>query len=299
MAVPGNDHSSPRQDDRTVLPLRDTFVALFLFPQAVLICARRWPQPGRAALLAGSVLLACCLILGLGRAPRTLAHIGDVAAWLGREMGELRRTEDGGIAWERPENAPEHIEFRGVRVDFAETDREFDLQHVAEEHFSGLWITPREIRFWTGGAKGLAWTAFAADSPRDNLNWNERFPPGSTLAGERFAPSIRRGLRWAVPLFMFLSYLVVVLGIYLAFMAMFTLVPLLLRRPRAPGEARAALCVNLYCSVVPLIVATAYHLALPLTLDFPTLFVFAFLGYLIWAYSRVRRFLTGGGPRNG
>jgi len=299
VASPGNANPFPKPHQTTSLPLRETFLALFLFPHLVLLHARRRPRMRHAGLLAGIVLLACCLVLGLGRSPQALRQVGDTAAWLGRQMGELRRDEDGTLAWNRDEDAPTSLEHQGLKVDFAAKDSTFDLDKISADALSGLWISPGEVRFWTVGAGRFSWPAFAAASRWEALSWNLRFPPGSVIDGNDFAPLARARLRWSIPLFMTFSYLAAVLSVYLVFLAMFTVLPLILRQPRAPGEARAALCVNLYCSVVPLIVATAYHLALPRMLDFSTLFVFAFLGYLIWAYSRVRRFLGGADPRAG
>ena len=303
MASSGNENPFTRRANRPIpggdLSLWQTFLALFLFPHVVLLNIRRRPLLGPAVLLAGLVLAACSLVLGLGRSAQARQQVEEAAAWLGRQMGELRRNADGTLAWNRPADAPATLDFQGFRVDFAAPGSRPDLEKLAADNPGGLWITPAEVRVWPFLIGRGSMPVFLAGSPREAYNWNQRFPPGSVLAGEDFAPLARQWLGWFIPAFMVLFYLFAVLNIYLVFLAMFTILPLLLRQERARGEARTALCVNLYCSVAPLIVATAYHLAAPRTLDFSTLFVFAFLGYLIWAFSRVRRFLAGDAPRAG
>ncbi len=303
MASPGNENPFTRGANRLApfgdLSLRQTFLALFLSPHVVLLNARRRPRLGQAALLAGTALVACSLVLGLGRSAPTLRQVEEAAAWLGRQMGELRRNQDGTLAWNRPEDAPATLEYRGFRVDFAARDTQPDLKKLAADNPGGLWISPTEVRFWPFLAGRKSLPVFRADSPWEGYNWNQRFPAGSVVAGDQFAPLARRWLGGSIPVFLFLFYLFAILNIYIVFLAMFTILPLILRQERARGEARMALCVNLYCSVAPLIVATVYHLAAPHTLDFSTLFVFAFLGYLIWAFSRVRRFLAGDAPHAG
>ena len=293
--LPPTPNGVPRFASVGLLSLRETMLALFLFPHIVLLSARQRPLVGRALLLVGLVIAACCLVLGFGRSASAMDQVAETAAWLGRQMGELRRTADGSLAWNRGDDVPTTLRHEGLRVDFVPAGTAFALKDLTEEDFTGLWISPREVRFWTLAAGQMSWPAFDANSQRETLNWNQRFPPGSVLKGDEFAAMARQWLRWPVPVLMTLAYTMVVLSIYLVFLTMFTVLPILLRRARAPGEGRVALCVNLYCSVVPVIVATAYHLAAPRTLDFSTLFVLAFLGYLIWAYSRVRRFLAGNG----
>lgn len=297
MAAPGNENPFASRTAHPVpggdLSLRHTFLALFLFPHVVLLNARHRPLLGRAALLAGLVLVACSLVLGLGRSAQTLRQVEEAAAWLGRQMGELRRNEDGTLGWNRPEDAPATLDFQGFRVDFAAPGSQPDLKKLAADSPGGLWITPAEVRFWPFLAGRMSLPVFLADSPLEAYNWKQRFPVGTVVAGERFAPLARQWLRWSVPVFMAFFYLFAIGNIYVVFLAMFTILPLILRQERTWAEARTALCVNLHCSVAPLIVATAYHLAAPRALDFSTLFVFAFLGYLIWAFSRVRRFLAG------
>jgi hypothetical protein len=303
VALPGNANPFTRRNEppflTDALSFRETIVALFLFPHVVLLNTRQRPQLGQAILLVGLVLVGCGIALGLGNTPQALLQVEEAASWLGNQMGELRRTEDGSLAWNRAEDAPTTLDYQGLRIDFAPKDSEFDLKKVSGDNPGGLWIGPREIRFWPVLGGTSSWPVFLADSRWKALNWNDHFPAGSVIQGERFAPLALAWLRWGTPFFLIFLYVFAITNIYLILLAIFTILPLVLRRPRLPGEAQVAFCVNLYCSVIPLVVATAYHLAAPKTLDFSTLFVFAFLGYLIWAFSRVRGFLAGDAPRAG
>lgn len=277
------------------LLLGQTMLALFLAPHLVLLSIREKPLIERAMLLVALIIVACCLVLGLGRSPGVTNRIAETAGWLGRQVGELRRANDGSLAWDYAADAPQTLHHDGFRVDFAPAGATFSFDNLQEGDRIGIWISPTKVRGWTTWLGQVSWSAFDARSERDWLNWNRWLPPGSTLPGDRFAPLAREWLPWLAPLLAFVFYLAQVVSIYLVFLTMFTVLPIILRRVRSPGEQRVALCVNLYCSIIPLIVATAYHLAAPHMLDFPTLFVLAFLGYLIWAYSRVRRFLAGTG----
>lgn len=281
------------------LSLRETLLALFLFPHIVLLADRQQPIVKRAALLVALVILVCCGVLGVGRSSVAVDQAMEPVEWLGFQMGELRRTDDGSLAWNRAPDAPQTLHHDGYRIDFPPPDAKFSFDDLVKtldkEDGAGLWISPREIRFWTISTGRMSWPIFSAASDRESLNWKERFPPGSVLPGDQFSTVARKWLRPKMPIFVGIGYLVVVLSIYLIFLAMFTVLPILLRRSRDPQEGKVTLCVNLHCSVVPMIVTTVYHLAAPRWLDFPTLFVLAFLGYLIWAYSRVRRFLAGNG----
>jgi len=281
------------------LSLGETLLALFLFPHIVLLADRQHPIVRRAALLAALVILACCGALGIGRSPVALNQAMEPVEWLGYQMGELRRTDDGSLAWDRKPDAPPILRHDGYRIDFLPADVTFSfdafVKTLDEEDGAGLWISPREIRFWTVSTGRMSWPIFSAASDQEALNWKERFPPGSVLPGNQFSTAARKWLRPKMPVVVGIGYLVLVGSIYLAFLAMFTILPILLRRSRDPQEGKVTLCVNLHCSVVPMIVTTVYHLAAPRLLDFATLFVLAFLGYLIWAYSRVRRFLAGNG----
>jgi hypothetical protein len=276
-----------------MLPLWETFLGLFLFPHVVLLAVRRAPLVRRATLLMALVWAGCSLFMGLTLAPRVINEIAAVSKWLGREMGELRRT-DQGMTWKRAPDAPKTIRYHGFRVDFAAKGDKFDIRQLAEKDDRGLWFAPDRIMFWTTLLGDFAKPIFDAHSQSEALNWSRRFPPGSVLPGSQFESSVRMAARWTTPIFLVLGQGLFMLVTYLFFLSMFTIIPLVLRGTRAVGGARVSLCVNLYCSVIPFILATVYSRVAPNTLNFMTVFLFAFFGYLIWAFSRVRRFLSGG-----
>ena len=275
------------------LTLRQAVAGLFLFPHLVLISARRTISVRRPLLLFLAAWLLCALFMTATLAPNALTQAGEFSHWLGKEMGELRRTE-AGLAWTRPEDAPQTVRFRGFRVDFVAGSEEMVLADLVKGKDDwGLWFTPTKVVFWTVRFGGTAKPILDVASDRPSLNWREILPPGSTLTTPQFVRGARSFARWLVPMAIFLAHALSTLMVCCLFLALFTLLPALLRGPSAIGGIRAALSVNLYCSVVPLIVATAYSRVAPQTLNFVTVFVFAFLGYLIWAFSRVRRFLGG------
>jgi hypothetical protein len=302
MADPGNTQQTPPLPPQfeglpvrglPMLSLWETFVGLFLFPHIVLLAARRAPRVRQAAFLVTLVWIASSLFMGLTLAPRVIDELGDVSRWLGQQMGELRRT-DKGMAWKRPADAPKTVRFHGFRVDFAAKGDKFDMEKLAENDDRGLWIAPDRIMFWTTLLGNFAKPIFDAHSQSEALNWSKRFPPGSVLPGDRFESTVRAEARWRTPLFLVLGQGFFMLVAYLLFLSMFTVIPVILRGSEAVGGVRVSLCVNLYCSVIPFILATVYSRVAPNTLHFMTVFVFAFFGYLIWAFSRVRRFLSGG-----
>jgi hypothetical protein len=230
--------------------------------------------------------------MGLTLAPSILNEISETAKWLGREMGEVRRTEQG-LAWNRAEDAPTTIRHRGVRVDFAQKGETFDIKKVAEKEDSGLWIAPDLVMLWTTRMGQFAVPLFDANSQSERFNKNKDFPVGETIPGDRFEPMALQNLRLLTPVLLVAWQGLGMLVVYLLFLSMFTTIPILLRGPQSVGGFRVSLCVNLYCSVIPFIIATVYSRAAPRTMDFMTVFLFAFFGYLIWSFSRVRRFLSG------
>ena len=302
MAEPGNDHPPTPTNNpppETLLQLgglptlsfRETLVGLFLFPHLVLLSARRATTVKRPLLLFLGIWALCSLFMGLTLAPGLVTQVGEFGDWLGNEMGQLRRTNEG-LAWDRPKEAPQTVRFRGFRVDFAPATAAFDLKALSSKDDWGLWIETRRVTFWTTGYKGTAKLLFDAESEKPSLNWKS-FPPGSALAGDELGSRARAAARWAAPLFLIIWHGLSMFLLCALFLVLFTAMPSLLRGPQAIGGWRTSLCVNLYCGVVPLIVATVYSRVAPVTLNFLTVFVFAFLGYLIWAFSRVKRFLAG------
>jgi hypothetical protein len=70
---------------------------------------------------------------------------------------------------------------------------------------------------------------------------------------------------------------------------LFSVVTSILRGPLITGGLRSALCVTLYASIPPLIVATLYSaLDIPF-LDFHRVFVGALFVYLLMVFAGIRR----------
>ena len=94
----------PRQADIAPLSLGQTMLALFLAPHVVLLSVRQRPLVERAMLLVVLVIAACCFVLGFGRSGSAVDQVSETASWLGHQVGELRRVDDGNLAWNR--NSP-------------------------------------------------------------------------------------------------------------------------------------------------------------------------------------------------
>jgi len=117
---------------------------------------------------------------------------------------------------------------------------------------------------------------------------HELWPSGLRLEGKGFEKQARALAIQAIPLILIHSGLSVT-GLVLLYAAVFSLVPVLFPRGSGRTDFLSAWTFHLYASIPPLIVGAIYAgLGLP-SLDFTTVFVCAFMVYLLFILVRIRR----------
>ena len=277
------------------ISLRDLAIGVFLFPGQVLVATRAFGNWRRPVLLLLAVGIACGLMTGVVAYPRIYRDTVEWAQWFGTVVGEFR-VEASGFAWTRPEQTPFTTRCKRWRVDFAADKDAFEPQGGVGHERRGVWITPSAVRLWwlvpaglfSKSASGVAVrTAELSDSVRAlaGVVGIQRF------AGERFGDYARQVMRLAMPLYLVVTCLSVMLPVVL-YILLFTLMALVLRRGEVTGGFAAVFAVNVLCAVPAVCVAGVYAtLGLP-ALDFHTVFILAFFLYITMAFSSVRRMLS-------
>jgi hypothetical protein len=270
------------------LTVSQIFIGLFFFPHVVLLLLQE--QRCRRAL--GLVLcscLVCGMLLGVARIPKFLGLSTDWARWLSSEVSVLW-VEDGALRWERPADSPRTTRYRNWRIDFAEKDTPFEPEELAVGTSRGIWIAPHNVHAWWRRTQDRVVTAsLVRDMKVGGLyELDELWPDDYRLQGQAFEEQARTFVIQAIP-FILLHAGLSVTGPVLLYAAVFSLVPVLFPRRGGRGRFTSALTFHLYASIPPLIVGAIYaSLGLP-SLDFTTVFVCAFMAYLLFVMIRMRR----------
>lgn len=263
-------------------------IGLFFFPQVVLVLLQA-QRCRRALVVVLCSCLACGLLLGVARIPKFLDMSADWARWLGEEVSVLW-VEDGSLRWERPTSLPYTTRHRNWRIDFAGEDTPFRPEELAVGISRGVWIAPRNVHAWWRRTQGRVTTvSFLKDMKAGGVyDLTELWPAGYRLQGKAFEEQARTFVIQAIP-FILLHASLSVTGPVLLYAAVFSLVPVLFPRRAVRGSFLSALTFHLYASIPPLIVGAVYaSLDLPF-LDFTTVFVCSFMGYLLFVLVRMRQ----------
>lgn len=239
------------------------------------------------------MLAAACLagvMLGVVRFSAFWPAAQDWAGWFGREVGTVKISAEGDFGWERPAQLPYRATHAGWRVDFRPADAPFAVSRGDGPEVHGLWITPREVILWNLVAeKDVRATAVVHERRLfGTIALTRLFPGGRDIPGSQIPEWLHT--QYPVMLVSFVAVQTVYTILYVAFyLALFSLIPLLLRSVIGRNGFLRVFSLYGFASVPPLLVAGIYAaLGLP-GLEFEMLFVIAFILYLFWADNAARR----------
>ena len=273
--------------------------------------------PWRGFLLLFAALITAGLLAGAGTFPGRWQAARDWSAWLGRELGELRLSPKGELAWNRPDTLPAITRHNGWRVDFAPAGRPLAVDRAGGPESRGLWLTPDRAILWEKGSaffgqtvyratllwlgpgreahagadtifgQPVSWdTPAAADSFRlDNVRNNllALVPEGVTVPGDGFADWTRRHLFAWILAWNCLSTAQDVVVSTIFWLTLFLFIALIVRSPLAAAGFWRAAAFHAFAAVPPVLVAGLYTaLDLPF-LSYQPVFCLCFLAYWILA----------------
>jgi hypothetical protein len=261
------------------LPLRVVLRWLFLEPAKVplLQAESRW----RGIRL----LLAVLLLAGVGLGLEQASGVREWGQWLGNEVGTLR-VKSGRLGWDRPVEMPYVTRHEGWRVDFMPSGSTFPGKVGEGPETQGVWFSPEQVVLWVrtddeGTVKPAS--VLFKDGKIGGIDW---FRMEDMECGRE--QMVGRIMAGAIPSLIFSMLLV--LGLQtLVYLAMFSAIPVFLRSPWGKRGFGAVFGFYSFLAVPPAVVAAVYSaLELP-GLDFVTIFIFGFLGYILLMAWMVRR----------
>ena len=261
------------------LPLRVVLRWLFLEPAKTPLLQAESPWRGFR-------LLACLLLLaGAGLGLTQAAGVREWGRWLGEEVGTLR-LKDGRLGWDRPVELPHVTRHEGWRVDFMPAGSAFPGKTGDGPETHGIWFSPEKAVLWVRtDEEGTVKPAVTIlEDGKVGGKDGFRFADAEWKGGQ-VADNI---LFVAIP-FLVISAIFSLGTQTLIYLAMFAAIPIFLRSPW--GKRGFLPVFGFYCflAIPPAAVAAVYSaLELP-GLDFATIFIFGFLGYILLMAWMVRR----------
>lgn len=275
------------------LPLKSVFYGLFFHPHVMLLLVQGNGRSLRALRVVSLLCLLAGVLIGFARLPGLLRGTRDWAAWFARETNAVWIEADT-LRWERPDAMPYTTRHRGWRVDFVADGMPFAPEHVGDSLESrGLWFAPGDVFVWWREAGGRVRRTVLLDNGKvaGVFALSRIWPAGMRIEGEQFGREARRMLWHAFPALL-AKEAVAVFAQVMLYALLFSLVPSLMRASGTTRGFRGILNFHLYACIPPLIVATVYAaLDLPY-LDLNTVFVGAFVVYLLFTFTMIRRALA-------
>jgi len=275
---------------------------LFFYPHIVLPAVHRRVRFRQALGAAMAICLICGFCLGLARLPRTLKVSGEWASWLAHELGAVWLDGDGALRWERPAKLPYTTRHRGWRLDFVQAGTRFPLADegapAAAElgpETRGIWIGPEQVLLWRRpvGDEAFAVPLVADKKIAGLIEMTTIWPGGGRFEGSQFAARIRRLVFKCLPFALLREMASVCLAVFV-YVLMFSVMTVFLHGPFSGDGLAPVLVIHLYASIPPVIVASIYAgLNLP-HLDLGTVFLCAFVLYLVLMFSAMRRLSRDG-----
>lgn len=264
-------------------------VGLFLFPHVALVSARlsgNWRKGLLMVIMVGVITgggLSAC------RLPSVFRGAEDWASWFSGTVGALW-LENGRLHWQRPEHVPYQTRRAGWKVDFMPANQVFSAERLEGPERRGVWLSASQIVVWWMNMNGNVSALSLLDdiSKHPNIDLSLIWPKNGRLDAPDFVPFARSLMQTMLPVLV-VTEMTMLIAPVLFYTLLFTATSLLLRSPAVTGGLRAALAVNLFAGVPPMLVAAIYSgLGLPF-LDYHMVFIIGFFAYLIMALNRIRR----------
>ena len=284
--IPPATPEPPDTGSDGALAFRQVLRIIFGYPQLLMVLLQaNWR---RALVRVAAVSFICGLLVGISQIQEVAHGIMEWAHWL-RGNVDTMRVQDDRVEWERSEDLPATDHFRGWRVDFRRGEEaEFHPGQNMGTYPRGIWVSPTKVLLWYRTDKSTPLqTRVLFD---EGKTWASVPVENFSVAGDEFIAKARQMLRYYVPVFLVAQGLNVLLQMLL-YVSIFAVIPCLLKSPLAAGGFKSIFTFYLYASLPALAVATAYSAAGIEALDFNTIFVGAFIMYLVFAMWRLGRAL--------
>ena len=278
----------PRSHGNAGFSLKEVLQIVFTRPQMLLLLLQG--NVRRALLRLIIISFACGFIAAISDIPSMINETMAWSEWLQQKVRYIE-ISDNGLHWQHPDNLPATLYFRGWRVDFRPDDAEqFDEDAPPGTYPRGIWISAEKAFLWWRGTQDTeaqTQTIFKNGKVLGNID------PGTltgevplTLGGAEFEAFAKRMLWYFVPGYLLAHGAGITIQLLL-YVGIFSVIPYLLKSPLAAGGLRSIFTFYLYTSLPALVVATVYNAVGIRILDFSTIFIVVFIGYLVLVMWRL------------
>ncbi|MFO7821928.1 MAG: DUF1189 family protein [Lentisphaeria bacterium] len=275
--------------------LRQILQILFFYPHKLLLLLQaNWR---RALVRMVLISFVCGVLSGLSQVVGLADGVFAWGDWLEENVDALE-ISDGKLIWQKPANLPATDYFRGWRLDFkANAEKGFDPADPPGTATRGVWVSPEKSFIWWRIQKhqeARVKMLFAEGKLFGNLEPSALgMSPSVPLSGTELKNTARQMLWFFVPMYLLFQGVWVVFQVLL-YVAIFSFIPLVMKSPLVAGGFRSVFTFYLYTGLPAVLVATVYTLAGIRSPDFGTIFLTAFVAYLILAMWRVGKAMRTG-----
>lgn len=278
----------PRSHGNDDFSLKEVLQIVFTRPQMLLFLLQGSLR--RALLRLILISFACGVIAAISDIPSLIDETMTWSKWLQQNVQHIE-ISDTGLSWQHPVNLPATLYFRGWRVDFRPADAEkFDTDAPPGTYPRGIWISPEKAFLWWRGTtdtEARTQAIFRNGKVLGNIDPGTLTEESSlTLDGAEFEAFAKRMLWYFVPGYLLAHGAGVTIQL-LFYVGIFAIIPYLLKSPLAAGGLNSIFTFYLYTSLPALVVATVYNAVGIQVLDFSTIFIIVFIGYLVLVMWRL------------
>ncbi|MEA2011953.1 MAG: DUF1189 family protein [Verrucomicrobiota bacterium] len=276
--------------------LKKMFFDLFFNPVILLKLSKgSWFRPFR-------IVMLLCVISGIlmttVKIPGYLKTADEWGGWLEENIESLS-IENGKISWEKPKELPCKISFKGIMFELNKPNASFSKDKIDCAERMGIWIKSSQIFWWVkSGTKNSREKTVVEILSSDGKFFNifdikDVFPGGNMIKPGQFKETARSFCLQLLP-GLFFQKILSTLFYVLFYLILFALFQYIFKNSLFKDYSFSQiLSFDLYAAFIPIIMASIYNIASSNNhfIDYPTAFMLAFFGYIIYASRSIQKTL--------